>query len=195
MKVRTSSRSRNVVLEMEAKDSALPPVAVPEMQLRHILVPVDFSECSHKAFHYAVQFARQFNAELMLLHVVEFTPIPPQPVVLDVFKSEELSTRYQEKAAKHLAEWRKEAVPAIAVKAVTRVGTVAHQEIIQAAAEGNADLIVIGNHGRTGLARLMVGGTTEKVVRHAPCPVLVIREREHDFIKDASRGEGRHKSH
>ena len=185
MKVKTSGRSKNVVLEMEPKDSAFPPVAVPEVQLRHILVPVDFSDCSHKAFHYALHFARQFNAELMLLHVVEFTPIPPQPVVLDVFKGNELATRYQERAAKHLSEWRKEAVPELTIKAVTRVGTVAYQEIIDAATETNADLIVIGNHGRTGLARLMVGGTTERVVRHAPCPVLVIREREHDFMNEA----------
>jgi universal stress protein A len=185
MKVRTSRRSRNVVLEMESKDSALPPIPVPELQVKRILVPVDFSDCSHKAFHYAIHFARQFNAELMLLHVIVDVPPPPQMLILE---SEKLTAEYREQAAKQLAEWRKEVAPGISVKAVTRNGTAAHQEIVEAARESNSDLIIIGNHGRTGLSRLMTGGTTERVVRHAPCPVLVIREREHDFVaEDKSR--------
>lgn len=186
MKIKTSGRSGNVVFELGAQDSGLPPVAIPDVRLRQILVPVDFSECSRKAFHYAVQFARQFSAELMLLHVVEFAPIPPQPVVLEAFPANELTAANQEEAAKHLSEWRNTVVPGLVVKAVTRIGMAAHQEIIDAAKESNTDLIVIGNHGRTGIARLVMGGTTEKVVRHAPCPVLVIREREHDFMDEPS---------
>src|SRR4051812_7937497 len=99
MKIRASRRSRNVVLEMESKDSGLPPVAVAELRLKRILVAVDFSESSRKAFQYAVQFARQFNAELMLLHVVVTVPPPPQMVV---FEAEQLSAKYQEEAAKQL---------------------------------------------------------------------------------------------
>jgi universal stress protein A len=118
---------------------------------------------------------------------VESTPIPPSPVVLDVLENKELVAQYHEEMAKHLSAWRSEAVPAVIVKAVTRAGTAAHQEIIEAAQESNSDLIVIGNHGRTGLKRLMMGGTTEKVVRHAPCPVLVIREREHEFLAGESK--------
>ena len=53
---------------------------------------------------------------------------------------------------------------------------------MRAAKENNIDLIVIGMRRRTGLARLLLGSTTEHVVRHAPCPVMVIREREHDFL-------------
>ncbi len=179
VKVRTSNRTRKVVLEMESEDVALPPIAVPELELKRILVPVDFSECSRKAFHYAVHFARQFNAELMLLHVHVQVPLNPEMLVL---ASEGLGVEYREQAARELAKWRQEVVPGISVKAVTREGMAAHQEIVEAARESNSDLIVIGNHGRTGLSRLMTGGTTERVVRHAPCPVLVIREREHEFI-------------
>jgi len=181
MKVRTSRRSRNVVIEMEPKDSALPPVSLPELQVKRILAPVDFSDCSHKAFHYAIQFARQFNAELMLLHVVIALPPPPQMVILE---RETLSAEYRVESAKQLSKWRREAVPGVSVKAVTREGTAAHQEIVEAARESNSDLIIIGNHGRTGWSRILVGGTAERVVRHAPCPVLVIREREHDFVAD-----------
>jgi universal stress protein A len=196
MKVSTARRSRNVVLEIEPKDSALPPVGVPELQLKHILVPVDFSACSHKAFHYAIHFARQFNAELMLLHVMESTPIPPSPVVLDVLENPERTAEHQEEMARHLSEWRREAVPGLAVKAVTRTGTAAHHEIVQAASECNIDLIVIGNQGRTGLARMMVGSTAERVVRRAPCPVLVVRQREHDFLaEESSRGAAKARLH
>jgi len=179
MKIRTSRGSRNVVLEMESKDSTLPPIPVAELLLKRILVPVDFSDCSYKALHYGVQFARQFNAELMLLHVIVLIP-PSSPMVM--LESEQLSAGYREESAKRLSELRREITEGLAVKAVTRDGAAAHQGILDAARETNCDLIVIGNHGRTGLSRMLLGGTAERVVRHAPCPVLVIREREHDFI-------------
>jgi universal stress protein A len=184
MKVKTSRHSGNVVLEMGPADSGLPATTIPDVQLKRLLVPVDFSDCSHKAFHYAVQFARQFSAELMLLHVIVSVPPPPQ---LLVFDTEQMNNKYQEYAAKQLSAWRNEAVPTLTVRAVTRVGAAAHREIVEAARESNTDLIVIGNHGRTGLSRLMTGGTTERVVRYAPCPVLVIREREHDFVREETQ--------
>jgi universal stress protein A len=61
------------------------------------------------------------------------------------------------------------------------------EEIVRAAGENNIDLIIIGRHGRTGLARLLLGGTAEHVLRHAPCPALVVRERERDFIAGGRR--------
>src|SRR5215216_1272745 len=168
MKIRTSRRSRNVILEMKPGESALPPAAVPELKIKRILVPVDFSDWSHKAFHYAIHFGRQFNAEIILLHVIVSVPPPPEMVILE---REQLSAKYFENSAKELARWRKEVVPKVAVKAVTRSGTAAHHEIVEAARESNCDLIIIGNRGRTGLARMLLGGTAEPVVRHAPCPV------------------------
>jgi len=185
MKVRTSRRSHKVVLEMGPKDSALPPVSVPELQIKRIFVPVDFSDCSHKAFHYAIHFARQFNAELMLFYAMVAFPPPPQMMSLE---GERLTAEGRAEAVKQLAEWRKEVTPGISVNTMTRNGTAAHQEIVEMARKSNCDLIIIGNHGRTGLSRLMTGGTTERVVRHAPCPVLVIREREHDFVADDKLG-------
>ncbi|HEY2083873.1 MAG TPA: universal stress protein [Verrucomicrobiae bacterium] len=172
----------HVIVEMGRKESGLPPAGVAELRLRHILVPVDFSECSHKALQYAVSFARQFGAELMLLHVVVAVPPPPQMLV---FEAETLRGKYHEEAAKHLSDWRKEVASQISVKAVVREGMAAHQEIVAAAHECNSDLIVIGNHGRGGLARVLTGSTAERVVRHAPCPVLVVRGREHEFLVNA----------
>ena len=172
MKLRTARRSGNVVLEMEPHDAALPPIALPELQLRRILVPVDFSECSRKVMHYGISFARQFNAEILLLHVIVAVPPPPQVLVLE---AEALGAKYHEQAARDLSDWRKEAVSYASVKATVRSGISAHSEIVEAARETNCDLILIGNHGRTGLARALLGSTTEQVVRHASCPVLVIR--------------------
>ncbi|MGN6554255.1 MAG: universal stress protein [Verrucomicrobiota bacterium] len=182
MKVKATGRSHKVVLEMGSRDSTLPAISLPEVRLRQILVPVDFSDCSHKALHYAASFAKQFNAEVLLLHVIISVPPPPQMLV---FEGQEFTAAYHEETSKQLMEWRDEVGSGVSVRAVVRNGTAAHYEITEAARESNSDLIVIGNQGRTGLSRMLIGSTAERVVRNAPCPVLVIREREHDFIAES----------
>ena len=181
MKIRAARRSQDVVVEMEPRNSALPPISVPDVNLKTILVPIDFSAQSKKAMEYALSFAKQFNAEVLLLHVIELTPLPAPP--LTVVEDEATQAAVHENAAKELAAWRDEISSQAAVKASVRSGISPHAEIINAAAEGNVDLIILGTHGRTGLAHFLIGGTAERVVRHAPCPVLVVREREHDFVK------------
>lgn len=181
MKVKRD-RSRKIIVEMDQNSAALPPIAVPELRLRHILVPVDFSDCSHKALQYAVSFAKQFNADILLLHVVVALPPPPQ---LLVFEAEGLRTKYYEEAARHLSEWRAEVLSRADVKTSVREGSSAQQEIVSMAQECNSDLIIIGNHGRSAMARFLMGSTAERVVRHAPCPVLVVRGQEHEFLVGA----------
>jgi nucleotide-binding universal stress UspA family protein len=185
MRIR-KDRSQRVILEMDRNEAGLPPASRAEWRLRNILVPVDFSVCSRKAMHYAACFAKQFNSAVTLLHVVVGVPPPPQMMI---FEAETLTSKYHEQAAKQLSEWRKEIISHATVKAVVRAGVAAHQEIITAAQECNTDLIVIGNHGRTGLARLFTGSTTERVVRYSPCPVLVVREREHEFLEETAVAE------
>jgi universal stress protein A len=176
MKVRMARRSRKVVLELEPKDSALPPVSLPELRLKQILVPVDFSECSRKALRYAALFAKQFNTEVLLLHVVEVVPMEGQA---------EVATEARDAVERKLFEWRKEFASPGSVQMVVREGIAAHQQIVEAASDCNSDWIIVGHHSRSGLPRMLLGSTAEKVVRHAPCPVLVIREREHDFISES----------
>jgi universal stress protein A len=171
MKIRASARSRKLVLQTSAGDSALPPISVPELRLRTILSPVDFSDCSRKALRYVAYLAKQFNADVLLLHVVEIVPMEGQLV----------PTESHEQAHQRLFEWRKEFALPASVKTVVRDGISAHEQIVQAAAECNCDLIVVGNHGRRDIPRAS-WKHGRSVVRHAPCPVLVIREREHDFI-------------
>jgi nucleotide-binding universal stress UspA family protein len=71
---------------------------------------------------------------------------------------------------------------------LTRFGE-AWAEIVAVAKEQGADLIVISTHGRTGFEHALLGSTTEKVVRHAPCPVLVVRQREHEFVAGPASGQ------
>jgi universal stress protein A len=197
MKIRAARRSQDVVLEMEPRNGALPPISVPEVNLKKILVPVDFSKQSRKAMEYGLSFARQFNAEVLLLHVLEFapaampvSPASPMPIIHDAMTQ----TAWRESAAKQLAEWRNESGTPIAVKASVRDAVSAHAEIVKAAEEENVDLIILGTQGHTGLARFLIGSTAEKVVRHASCPVLVVREREHDFVTSRKETSTRSKT-
>jgi universal stress protein A len=194
MRIRAARRSQDVVLEMEPRNSTFPPISVPEVSLKKILVPIDFSELSRKAMQYGLTFAKQFNAEVHLLHVVEFTPLaapaPPLPIIQD----ETTRATLHESAAKQLAAWRDESGLTARVKASVRDGVAAHAEIVNAATEGNIDLIILGTQGRTGLAHLLIGSTAERVVRHAPCPVLVVREREHDFVTSRKETSARSKT-
>lgn len=145
-------------------------------QLKKILVPVDFSKCSIKALQYAIPFARQFGAELTLLHVI-------QPAV--VLQSSEMMLpgvpESTEDALQSLEELRKSIREDIASKSLVRTGS-PHIEILDAAKELDIDLVVLSTHGRTGLSHILLGNTVEKVVRRAGCPVLVVREHEHEFI-------------
>ena len=142
-------------------------------ELKRVLVPVDFSEPSRKALYYALWLARPFDAEVRLLHVVEALVLPPDVEVLDL---EVFARTLNDEAAKCLSKWRKEVASESPVEEELRAGT-PYREIVAAAGERNMDLIVMGP-GRTGLAGLLIGSTAERVAHHAPCPVLVVRERE-----------------
>jgi nucleotide-binding universal stress UspA family protein len=187
MKIRAARRSQDVVLEMEPRNSGLPPISLPDVSLKKILVPVDFSEQSRKAMEYGLSFARQFNSEVLLLHVIEFTPLAAPMASMPVMQDGTIQMQLHENAAKQLGAWRDEISSQAAVRASVRDGISAQAEIVKAATEGNFDLIILGTQGRTGLAHLLIGSTAERVGRHAPCPVLVVREREHDFIKTRKR--------
>lgn len=157
---------------------------VPELlHLQTILVATDFSPPAEKALHYAQRFAQQFGSKIVVLHVIE--PVYPYPVDgLMHFPGDLQDPMVElrpavEKSLERLAETAAQAA-GVVVRPKTRVGR-AWREITEAATAENADAIVIATHGRSGLAHVLLGSTAEKVVRHAPCPVLVVREKEHDF--------------
>jgi nucleotide-binding universal stress UspA family protein len=146
-------------------------VSAAEFSVKKILVPVDFSDCSKKALQYAVPFAKKFGAELELLHVVE--PYPPIPEMGPV----EMET-LQDAKTSLLALCR--TISDLKTHGTLRTGTPAN-EIVVCARELGIDLIVMSTHGHTGLTRMFLGSTAEKVVRHAPCPVLSLHESEREL--------------
>ena len=151
------------------------------LRLKKILVPVDFSETSKKAFQYALKFAEQFDCEITLLNVVEpISAMIGAPLAVETFPDakDELSA-----AEKNLAALVAESHTngANAVNFSVRIGH-APNEITKAAKDLDVDLIIIATHGYTSWRHLCIGSTAERVVRAAPCPVLVVREKEHEFI-------------
>lgn len=179
MKLKAASKLGTV--ESRPDEAGAVPEVLPKLALKNILVPVDFSESSRKAVRYATCFARQFNAQMLLLHVVEPVPPPAPDYIIGDNLVDDIQTQ---QAAGHLAKWLKLIDSRIPARASVQTGNT-YREILRAAGENNIDLIIIGRRGRTGLARLLLGSTAERVVRHAHCPVMVIQEREHDFLAKA----------
>ncbi len=152
----------------EPCSSSVQPSVPADVALRRILLATDFSEASERAFAYAISMAAQNKAEIVLLHV--FEPVPPE---LKVLESVFVDPSFREQASRELSEWRSKVPAAVPAQAVFREAKAAHKEILNAAAEFNVDLIVMGRHGRKGLGTLICGSTAEHVLKHAPCAVLV----------------------
>jgi universal stress protein A len=168
-------------------DADAPVVSLSEIKLRNILVPTDFTECSQKALSYALSFAKLFGAEILLLHVVEAVPVVGQDSLL---QSSMLAVALHDESEKRLGRLQREVMADAPVASMTSDG-IPWQRIVEVAKEKNIDLIVAGTGKHEGLSRVLLGSTAERIVRHAPCPVLVVREREHDFIASEDLdGEG-----
>ncbi len=147
--------------------------------IRQILVPIDFSEPSRVAFEYAVELARPFGASVDVIHVWEAPSFVPFGSGLDAGVSSvpllEMVRKNAEAAVEQFvsdATKRGSAVRASRAELGSPALTIA-----DAAKTGHYDLIVMGTHGRTGLSRTLIGSVAERVVRHAPCPVLTVRTR------------------
>ena len=152
------------------------------IRLKKVLVPTDFSESARHAFTYGVSFAREYEAELVLLHVVEnltvgyasdLFPVPMAEVFQEIsgYAKAELARLGEE------ARGRGVSVQELVVQGKPSV------EIIRFAAENQVDMIVLGTHGKGVLDQALFGSTTERVVRRAPCPVLTVRPAEHEFVE------------
>jgi universal stress protein A len=145
-------------------------------QIKRILVPTDFSAASEITLSYAMDLASRYGASLHLLHVLEessFTAAYP-----DGFFAELPGMRTQmiEEGERRLGEAAARCADAtLDVTTQVVVGRPA-RAIVQEAEQMGADLIVMGTHGRTGFAHLMLGSVAEQVLRTAPCPVLTVRD-------------------
>jgi len=149
------------------------------LQLKTILVPVDFSACSEEALEYALAFAARFQAGVVLLHVVESVVYPENYLNLPTVNDDVQASLIQAAKARLEEQARRLEASRIPVRSMTRLGR-PFAEIADAAKESAADLIILGTHGYTGLKHVLLGSTAERVVRHAPCPVLTVRAPEHE---------------
>jgi universal stress protein A len=178
--MKTETPSADVTTRAEGAATTLnEPNELPalDIHLKNILVPLDFSETALKALRYAVPFARLFGAKLTLLHVVEppaYTPELPYPAPISPEHLAMIQKQLEEIRATQIA-------PEIAVETAVR-NNFAFDGILEVAREIDADLIITTTHGYTGWKHLLIGSTAENIVRKAPCPVLVVREPEHDFV-------------
>jgi nucleotide-binding universal stress UspA family protein len=143
------------------------------MSTLHFLVPIDFSACAEQALDYAIRLARTLKARLTVLHVIQ--PVPMAGVDMGVALPETYLRELEEAVQRNMEE---------ALTRVTAAGLTAErvvlygvpfQEIVEAAKARQVDLIVMGTHGHTGLMYVFLGSVAEKVVRLAPCSVLVVR--------------------
>ncbi len=153
-------------------------------RIKKILCPTDFSENSEHALKYALALATLSQADLQLFHVVEPITYPQsteffEPVLDEVELMMKMETAFQQQLEDQVTTLKAQ-YPKIKGKLVTGNTFL---EIIQAARDDDVDMIVMGTHGRTGLAHVLIGSVAERVVREAPCPVLTVKHPEHEFVK------------
>jgi nucleotide-binding universal stress UspA family protein len=148
-----------------------------ELNIKKILVPVDFSEYSKMAVDYSVEFAKKFGSELILIYVIE--PILyPSDFGLGQIPINQVDLEIQSKAEDELKRLIDEKIPpTIKTNYFVRTGK-PFLEIINAAKEQDCDLIIIASHGHTGIEHILFGSTAEKVIRKSPIPVLTVREKK-----------------
>ncbi len=163
------------------------------MKVTKILVPVDYSDDSHQALQWGASLAKQYGAQLLLLHVIpkgtqevppedpdwkglasryypevawERRAFPPEPIIINL----------EERAQSELSQFaHKSLTEPVPVELKIAVGKPA-EEILRVASEQGVDLIVMGTHGRTGLRYVLLGSVAERVARSAPCPVFTVRD-------------------
>lgn len=141
---------------------------------QHLLVPIDFSPYADAALEYAITLGSKLQARLTLLHVIQSMALggTDMGVALPYTYLQDLEAELRES----LAGYVKRVTDAGLHAESSLVHGVPFQEILDTARTQQVDLIVMGTHGRTGLRHVLMGSVAEKVVRLAPCPVLVTRQ-------------------
>jgi len=166
------------------------------LEIKLILCPVDFSEFSIRAYHYALSLAEHYRAKLVAQHIVELWRYPYADYAASAGDYQEFCRALREGGKEQLQEFVKnhthnEIHPELAVHQGA-----APDCILSFAQARKTDLIVMGTHGRRGFDRLMLGSTTDRVMRRATCPVLAICKPPHESVAaDMAATEERHHVH
>ena len=144
------------------------------MAAQRFLVPLDFSEYASQALDYAIKLASQLGARLTLLHVVQ--PLPMDGVDMGVTLPYTYIQDLEAEIMQSMHNYLERVTAAGLEGKIAVVHGVPFHEIIEMAKAQQMDLIIMGTHGRTGFQHVLLGSVAEKVVRLAPCPVLVARQ-------------------
>jgi nucleotide-binding universal stress UspA family protein len=146
------------------------------MDIRSILLPTDFSECGNYALSYAASLAKRFGASIICVNVIEpIVPTVGYSGMTDPLPIADITEQLEDSAERELPKLAEcEECEGLEIEEMVVHGEAA-SEIVRVGRERNVDLIVIASHGRTGLGRILFGSTAEAVVRHASCPVLVVK--------------------
>ena len=144
------------------------------IKYRHLLCPIDFSDISNHAFQTAIDLAEQFKADLHVIHVFQ---LPASTFPDGIYSApDDMEDKIESQLLNRLDEFVKNnATPKINITTSLYEG-IPHVEIINSANEINADLIVMGTHGRTGLSHVLLGSVAERVIRTSKIPVLSVKK-------------------
>lgn len=154
-----------------------------QVDLKRILVPVDFSTTSRKAVRYARRFAEIYGAEVMLFHVVDFADIDRVALRLGPLAQERMESEAMSRARSLLKQLADRELGDSVTHELDIVAGLATKSIVEKAKQWEADMILVGVHSERVIKHTIIGSTAERVVRLAPCPVLVVRDHEHEFIE------------
>lgn len=149
------------------------------INLKKILCPIDYSDDSKEALKYAISFAMKDEARLYLLHVIDMRTFEDE---LDVIRTKQIKNEIIKQHKLRLLDY----IPKgernnIKIEALVVEG-IPFSDIIGVSKRKKIDMIVMGSHGRTGIAHIMLGSVAEKVARKAPCPVLIVKHSSRKFV-------------
>ena len=147
------------------------------LEIKRILVPTDFSAASELALRYGQEMAKTFGATLNVFHVAD-DPVLFAATTSDKYRSEAIG-----KSNKMLEDMLSGSLDKVEdVQFSSKCGTAA-TEIVDYAKDTQIDLIIMGSHGHSAIASMLLGSVAEHVVRHSPCPVMTVRSPQHEFRK------------
>lgn len=154
-------------------------------KIKKILAPTDLSDLSRTGVRHALEMARSLGAEVIVYHVISYEEVN---LPYEGFYTESLTKWLPQERKKLLSEFLRDnfadMISKVEIKQEVEVG-VPYQRIVEKAVKEGVELVVISTHGRTGLLHMLIGSVTEKVVRHAPCPVFSIRPAQAPKLPEA----------
>lgn len=150
------------------------------IDIRWILYPTDFSDYSRHAIPYVEEMAKKFGAKALLLHVIN---LPDFAIQYQIPIDEDSARKTMQESAEAQLAAIAEELKGAGVQSESRivVGTPS-VEIVKTARDRAVDLVILPTHGLGAIKHMIMGSTAERVVQHAPCPVLILRNPEHEFV-------------